>query len=221
MPPIFLLMPDFKTTIIIVLLLAVIVLSTCNGCLRKKLDKAKQGTTTTQQVIKSTDTIVKFDTLRLIDHAPIPVQTESPRLAIKWKFDTLYIEGVDTIFVDTLAARYYATNFYRKDYKTQYGKITTFDTVNRNKSLGSGMVVRFEIPEVTNTSTVTKTEEKHKAALYVGLDAYGNKKDFLNGVGASLMYSSPRALNYEIGSYFTSQQTLNFRASIKFPLTKK
>lgn len=221
MPPIHLFMQFRVSTILLVLaLIAICVLATCNGCLQGKIDKLKSNPTK-ETVKKTTDTVMKHDTTILFDHAPIPYQTETPRLAIQKVHDTLRIEGVDTIFVDTLAARYYATNYYRKDFKTQYGKVTTFDTVSRNKVIGSSTVPRFDIPEVTNTVTVTKTEVKHKAALYAGIDAYGSQKEFLSGAGLSLMYQSPRSLNWEIGSYFTSQQNLNFRISVKFPLTKK
>jgi hypothetical protein len=211
---------EIKTTIILLLLLAVIVLSTCKGCLQKKYDKLKTDCASqTERIITKHDTVIIHEQATFVDHAPIPIKTDNPKVTVRWHFDTLYVENfnniTDTIFVDTLVSYYYATNYYKKNFQSQYGTFTTFDTVNRNGLVGNGLAVDLSIP------STTKTVYKSKAALYFGIDVYGNKSEPINGAGFSMMYQSPKALNYQVGAYFTSEQSLNFRGSILFPLTKK
>jgi hypothetical protein len=150
----------------------------------------------------------------------MPQKIEFPKLSIKRIFDTLYIEGetvVDTVYVDTLVNRYYTTNYYSKKYNHKYGTITTFDTVSKNNLTGNSIKLDLSIPSVTNTVYQTK----RKASLYVGIDAFSDKQFNLNGAGANILYVSPRSLAYQIGSYFTDKSSVNFRASIMFPITKK
>lgn len=223
---------DIKTTIILLLTIAVIVLSTCNSCKQKKIDKLttqlEQCKSNDQSGTINTDTVYIHDTVSFYDHAPIPTQTEPPQMAIKRVFDTLYIQGigeVDTVYVDTLINRFYSTNFYSKKYEHKYGTITTFDTTSQNKLLGSGLNIDLSLPIVTKTEY---RPSKQKALFYIGIDAYGNKKDLLNGAGGNFTYLSKRALGYQIAAYFNDQiftpdpnTRFNFRATILFPLNKK
>lgn len=206
---------DIKTTIIALLLIVIILLTTCNSCQQKayekKIAKLEGGYKSKSDTVyqKTTDTF-KLDN-------PIAYKVEVPKLVTHLKFDTIYIEGIDTVFVDTLVGRHYATNFYKNTFKTKYGDITAFDTVTRNKLTGQSIVENLNIPIVTNT--VTKVEQR--GILYFGIDAYGNKKELLNGAGVSLMYKTPRTLSYEIGVMWNSQNQINYRVGLKFPLTLK
>lgn len=213
---------DFKSALIILLTLVVIVLSTCKSCQNKSWEKkyaALEKKCGDQKPIIKTDTVYIHEQATFVDHAPIPYKVDNANVKVKWKFDTLYIEGEtvrDTVQVDTLANRFYTTNYYQKKFEHRYGTITSYDTVSKNNLLGSSLKIDLSLP------IVTKTVEKkvYKAALYFGIDGYGNKQG-LNGAGASILYCSPHALGYEAAAYFNSQSALNFRVSLKFPLNKK
>jgi hypothetical protein len=124
---------------------------------------------------------------------------------------------IDTIYIDTLVNRYYAANMYSKKYSYKYGTITTFDTVSKNNLTGHSINLDLSIPTITNTVYQTK----RKAALYLGIDAFTDRQFNLNGAGANILFVSRMALAYQFGSYFTDKSSMNFRASIMFPLTKK
>lgn len=213
---------DIKTIIIILLTVVVIVLSTCKSCVQKKYDKLKVecGEKKTNTIIKH-DTVIIHEQAQFVDHAPIPYQTDFSGVIIKRVFDTLYLElagRVDTVFVDTLVNKYYTTNYYSKKYNHRYGTITTFDTVSVNNLTGSSIKLDLSIPSVTTTQTVYQSAKK-KGVLYLGLEAFGYNN--IQGAGASIMYQSARALNYEAGLFFDSTGKLGKRISVKFPLTKK
>jgi len=221
MPPITLFMFDVKTTIIAALLVAIIVLSTCNSCKQRTIDKLRAESE--QPILVPQNTVVR-DTIPVHDtvarYVPKPIAYIPNNYIDANSIDPIVILRIDTFYspVDTanILKDYFATRYYSDPIKTDYGTITINDSISQNRIKSRSAQLDLKIPE----TTIIRTQKK-KAALYFALDGYGNKNEIINGAGVGLMYQSPRTLNYEVGTYFTSQQNINFRASIKFPLTKK
>lgn len=219
MPPIYLFVNiDVKTILIIALALAVAILSTCNSCnekrYQKKLAQLENGTG------KSSDTVVitKIDSVKTVIDNPVPYEVVKTQYKIHLLFDTLYIEGVDTVYIDTLVGRHYAINKYSDTTKVEHGYIVSNETVSQNKITSKSIQPFLSIPTTTITNTVT---EKKRGQFFLSIDAYGNQKRGLTGAGFSGMWKSPNALAYEVGTYFDSTRLMNYKASIKFPITFK
>lgn len=204
--------------ITILVLAAIITLATCNGRLTQRL-KDCGG--------KDTVWATKQDTTFIM----IPQQAA---LAENVKLVKVIVPRIDSFisyeFPDTTELSRYKTAYYEllTDYNTenQYVDTALFkngiaiisNTVKQNK-LHDQKTILDSIREDIVTRTIFKPVRK--PVLYLGIDAYGNPKEPLSGAGFALEYQSPRSANFEVGSYFTSQQSFNFRASVKFPLTKK
>lgn len=223
MPPINLNMPDVRTTIIVCLSVALILLSTCKSCevnrykkqiakLEKDCGEAKSKTTT----FKS-DTTHKKDTVRIAFDNPIPYKVEVPKFVTKLQFDTLYLEGIDTVYLDTLVGRHYSTNYYSNSFKTKYGNIKVMDTVSQNKLLGSSIQENLSIPIVTNTIT----KEVNRTQLYLGIDAYGSKNDPLSGAGVSALLKNKSGLGYKVGAFFNKDKQVFYNAGLYFLIKLK
>lgn len=205
---------DIKTALIILLAIAIVVLSTCNSCkLNSYVEKIAELEAGALPSVKS-DTVYHIDTVKTVVDNPIPYETVRTDYKIDWVFDTLYIEGVDTIYVDTLVGRHYATNKYSDTAKVEHGYIVSEETVSENKITQKSIKPFLTIPTITNT--ITRTEQK--AILYFGIDAFANENG-LNGGGLSLMFKSKKTLAYELGAYWNDQNKINYRAGLKFPLT--
>lgn len=222
MPPIYLFVNiDVKTVLIIALAIAVAVLSTCNSCnekrYQKKIEQLQAGTG------KSSDTVVvtKIDSVKTIIDNPIPYETVKYIPKVNWKFDTLYIEYagiIDTVYIDTLVSRHYAVNKYSDTTKVEHGYIVSNETVSQNRITAKSIQPFLSIPTTTITNTVAA---KKRGQFFLSIDAYGNQQRGLTGAGFSGMYKSPNALAYEVGTYFDSTRLMNYKASIKFPITFK
>jgi hypothetical protein len=207
---------DVKTTLIVALSIVIALLSTCHSCVVKKYEKqiAELQKGSGSSTSKS-DTVYKIDSVKTVILNPVPYETVRKEYKVDYKFDTLYIEGIDTVYVDTLVARHYAVNKYSDVTKLEHGYIISEETISQNKIVSKTIRPFITIPTITNT--ITKTE--YKGVLYLGIDAYGNSREIINGAGVSLLYKSPRALAYEVGAYWNSFNQTNYKAGIKFPLT--
>lgn len=209
---------DIKTTLIIALAIVIVVLSTCNSCkLNSYVKKIAELEAGAKPSVKH-DTFYHYDTVKTTVDNPIPYETVRTEYAIDWRFDTLYIEGVDTVYVDTLVGRYYATNKYSDTARVEHGYIVSEETVSRNKITSKTIKPFLTIPVITNTITQPL---KQKGEFYLSIDAYGNKNRGLTGAGFSGMYNTPKSLAYELGAYFDSTSTINYKFSIKLPLFRK
>lgn len=201
-------MDTIKTALIVVLSIIIVLLTTCNSC-NKKEDSG-------QPIIKTkSDTVYRIDTMITVIRNPVPYEVTKTEKKIEWKFDTLFIEGLPTD-IDSLVQDYFATRKYDTTIKTDYGELQLKQTVSENKLLTDTIIPSFTIPTITHTITETKTEQK--AILYLGVDGYANNKT-LNGGGVSLMLKTKRSLAYELGTYWNEQTKINYRASIKIPLS--
>lgn len=209
---------DVKTTIIISLIIAIIVLSTCNSCketsYQKKIAKLEQDCKAGSIVTKS-DTVYMHDTMRAIIERPVPYEVTNGNgfTITPIENDTIYLES----YADT-CNDYFTQRKYRDTTKTQYGNIITEETVSQNKLQSKTVRPFFSIPTITNTITETKIEQR--AILYLGIDGYGDRYG-LNGAGVSLFLKTKKSLGYEIGTYFNQHNSINFRGSIKIPLSLK
>lgn len=214
----------------VILVVIIIILSTLKSCqsssFNKKISKLEN------QLRGCKDNIVLVPDREEVSKIPYNDSAKSyiPRPIIVSKDPDVYL--IDSIIettiykyknVDTAAILkdYFATIFYKDTIKGDYGNIIINDSVAENRIKSRTPLWNLSIPQKTTYIY------KHKAGLYAGLDLYSDSKFTPYGIGGSLMYSSPKALNYEIGSYFTNekspqfQRSIMFRASIKFPLTKK
>lgn len=209
---------EIKTTIIIALTIAVIILSTCNSCressYKRKIAKLEQGYKTGSVKLKS-DTVFKTDTMRAIIDNPVPYEVTKTEKVIDWHFDTLRIENIP-VDIDSLVQDYLATRKYDTTITTDYGEIQLKQVVTENKLTTDTIIPTLKIPTITNTITEVRIEKR--GIVYLGFDAYGNKKEWINGAGFSVQYKSPNALAYEIALKLDSTG-VGGRASIKFPLS--
>lgn len=212
---------DIKATIIAALLVVIVVLSTCKSCQQsmyeRKIAKMEKDCAALSGGETTIDTIYRPVNVSVVDHSPIPVSTSFPKLVIHRIFDTLYIENVDTVFIDTLVARHYATNYYENEYNTDFGTIATYDTVSQNQLIGKSIINNLIFPSTKETKTII--QRVRRPVIYLGVSGYGNTSG-INGVGASLMYQSPRALNYGAGASIINGGII-YNGTVFIPLTKK
>lgn len=57
---------------------------------------------------------------------------------------------------------------------------------------------------------------KEKTQLWFGIDAYGNKKNYLSGAGVSLLLKFKKGIGIDAGTYFDQYNNLNFHAGIRW-----
>lgn len=212
-------MVDIKTALIILLSVAVIILSTCKSCkissLEKELIECKSANHPEMLLVPDRSTVSQIpyrDTILKYIPKLIATSYDPPVYLI----DSI-IRETKYLSVDTQAILrdYFVTRFYSDTIKGKYGNIAINDSVSQNKIISRTPIWNLSIPE--KTTYVTKYIRK--GVLYAGIDAYSDINGNINGAGASLMWQSSKALNYEFGAYYNN--ILQLRASIKFPLTKK
>jgi hypothetical protein len=115
---------------------------------------------------------------------------------VKGKPDTLWMDSLvyrpDTLYpkllqqYKELGYKHFSTNIFRSEFILgEYGKATVTDSVNHNMLIGSSMSYNIKVPE--KTITITKPEDP-KRQVYVGFGAYGNKRNFVDGVYVAGMY---------------------------------
>jgi hypothetical protein len=134
------------------------------------------------------DTVVKYVEI----HDTVPGK---PR-HIKGKTDTLWLDSLvyipDTSYpklleqYKALGNKYFTTNIYTNEFKVgTYGKASLTDTIKANQLIASGLVLDIKIPE--KTITVIKPEDP-KRQMYIGFGAYGNQRNFVDGVYVGGVY---------------------------------
>lgn len=142
---------------------------------------------------------------------------------IKGKKDTLWIDSLvyipDTAYpklleqYKALGNKHFSSNIYRNEFKLgTYGSVVAIDTVRANQLISSGLVYDIKIPE--KTITIVKPEDP-KRQVFLGFGAYGNQRNFIDGVyvggiykdrqdrlsGASIGYGNGQ-LNFGLSSYW-------------------
>jgi hypothetical protein len=142
---------------------------------------------------------------------------------IKGKKDTIWLDSLvyvpDTSYPKLLQQykyivdKHFTTNIFSSEFAIgSYGKATVIDTIRGNKLISSGLVYDIKVPE--KTITIVKPEDP-KRQVYIGFGAYGNKRNFVDGVyvggiykdkqdrlsGASIGYGNGQ-LNFGLSSYW-------------------
>jgi hypothetical protein len=161
------------------------------------------------------DTVVKYVEI----HDTVPGK---PR-HIKGKTDTLWLDSLvyipDTSYpklleqYKALGNKYFTTNIYRNEFKIgTYGKASVTDTIRSNQLIASGLVFDIKVPEKT---VIIEKEAPAKRQVYIGFGAYGNQRNFVDGVyvggiykdrqdrlsGASVGYGNGQ-INFGLSSYW-------------------
>jgi hypothetical protein len=223
---------DIRTTLIVLLCIALAVLSTCHSCQVKKLEGKLAECEKDFTASKDDNPVLSTRIDSIPYKVEVPVYTPKyisyiPKGYVK-KTSSLPDIEVVPLRSDTAGNDYFApaTEFhdvslddvlvYPDTLKSQYGYVAITDTVTQNQIKSRSVSWNLLIPNTTTTITNTI----RKPMFYASIDGYGNKEG-INGVGLGIMYSSPRALNYEAGFVLNEQTGVNYKAGIKIPLGKK
>jgi hypothetical protein len=215
----------FAPILIISLAIAIVILSTCNSCSNKKYeerivelegnlqsskeDNPVQATRKLEIIAYERDSFYFPKPVAYIPKGYIHEKDARPELV----FDTVEIDG-PTEFIEVGCEDKLV---FKDTIKNRFGYVVVTDTVTGNTIANRSVNWNLSIPK----ETVTNEKTIRKGMLYWGIDAHGNKSG-INGVGVSLMYSSPKALNYEIGAMLGENTNgINYKAGVKIPLWKK
>ena len=223
---------DNKTRLIILLSIVIVVLSLLRSCSDKRYEKRiadlEDNCEKNPRVVTRIDSIPYKDTSHTYKPQVASISKKKYGFA-DWMnepdtagwfsppvlHDTLfYLIPADTA---NILADYFVTKYYRDSLQSDFGTVTVIDSVSQNRIFSRSAIWNLNIPRETRVETITK----RKGVLYFGVDAIGNKYG-INGVGGNIMYSSPKALNYEIGAMLSDNHAgVIYKAGIKIPMTKK
>lgn len=149
-----------------------------------------------------------------------------PKTIIKYdtRMDTEYIETSTALFdsatmlrkYQTLYAAYREKKFYEETFTTQYGDITTLDTVYDNRLMAHRVLTSFHIPEVTTTNTLVI---KPRNQVYAGFGAFGSGRDLIKGFELNLALKNKKDDMYEIGGLMLTDGNLYLKLGMKVKLS--
>lgn len=200
-------------------------LFTCNGYYKNKFQCP---------TIKS-DTVVKYlpsDTGKT--HSNIPIGKEDTTWIrfpitevdsfISFAHDTLTIS--DTTKIKELQKKYtellnsfYSTHSYTDTTHFKNGIVKVQSIVTRN-SLMNQRVILDSAFQTQITKTPPPISLKEKTQLWLGIDLYGNKHDYLSGAGISATLKFPH-IAVNAGTYFDQYNNINYRAGISWLIKLK
>lgn len=222
---------DIRTTLIVILAIVIVLLTTCDSCEDKKYEARITELETENTVIKDDKPVQSTQTIEVPYEVEVPTYIPVPTAYIpKGYVKRVEMPDIEVVPLrnDTAANDYFAPPtefpdlsledklFYQDTLQSEYGYVVVKDTVTQNQIKSRSVSWNLLIPNTT--TTITKT--LRKPMFYASIDAYGNKEG-INGVGLGIMYSSPRALNYEAGFLLNEVSGINYKAGIKIPLGKK
>lgn len=137
-----------------------------------------------------------------------------------WKDSVLYMP--DTSYPRLLKQykdignRFYTTHMYKTVFPIgNYGSVSVVDIVKANQLVSSQLVSNLVIPE--KTVTIIKQSPPTRQ-IYLGLGAYGSKRNFIDGVYVGALYKDrkDRMFGYNIGYNKTIQFGLSSYWKVKF-----
>lgn len=151
-----------------------------------------------------------------------------PKTVTVSKTDTLYVKVSDTIEThptvevvqggkipdginkDSVVIKYYQTIIYKDTGRTRYGTIVRYDTVSQNELRTGPIVTNFQIPV---TTTTVQTPPKNQ--LFIGINAIGSQKSFIEGFGPSAMFKLKNGKTIEAGAYLRPDGGIMYEIGLK------
>jgi hypothetical protein len=165
---------------------------------------------------------VTIDTVYIKEAVTVPVYVPQPYAIVQVKEVPKYriVEGEITTFIPVDTAEilkdYYSTYLYNDSVKVKYGTVYIKDSITQNRISARKVDANFTLPEIIKTVTI-----KEKARRYVsaGLTLWGSREQWLNGAGASLMYTDRNKFAVEAGAMYNGQ--INYSLGFKLPIKLK
>jgi len=163
---------DFKTLIIVVLFIIILLMRECSG----------SGTVTTPRIEQ--DTVVEYVTIT----KETPVYVPKVKYVTKVKIDT-FTTPIDTA---AILADYYAEKYYDDEQELDSLYLVISDTVTQNSISGRQIKYTLKYP----TQTITVKEYINQRELYYGI---GLDVSTLNYFGGELFYRTKNSQGYGLG----------------------
>lgn len=220
-------MNRFTLSVLAVMTIIIVVLSTCNSCYRGQLAELKNKPQVKVEPVEVTriDSIKVHDTIRI--EKPVPVayipkgyirSIDSPpvldfRDGPEEIHDSLYYDWLLRVKDD-----YFAKVAFERTIPTRYGNIIQRDTTEQNRLITGTAILDFTIPEKTVTKTLL---QKKTAQVYWGVEAQGQRANFLSAFGPSLLLKTKRDNIYRVGALYNTDGFLQYQAGMYWKIKLK